>query len=393
MLRAFVLLLISAFIFSCTEERIPSVYSGDEYDVITSSLNLPRKLDNYELVLGEHYLPKGKTFSNLNNYSQFEKQQLNFKATLGRVLFYDTNLSSDRSVSCASCHKQENAFSDTRAFSDGVSTRATTRNSLALATTLSFKISYNPVDQSQARAKFSWDDSSANLGMQIRRAFNKDNEMNISDEELIARVNEQDFYPILFENAFGDQNVTREYITEAITAFVDAISATDSKFDEGLEFSSQFSSDNSFYNFTEEENMGKLIYNQHCASCHTDKHNFTVKSTANNGLDLQYTDRGIGGRLNDPSKFGVFKVPFLRNVGITAPYMHDGRFATLEEVVEHYNSGIQNHQNLSEELKDESGNPKKLNLKQSEKDALVAYLNTLTDTNLIKDQRFSDPFK
>ena len=255
MLRAFVLLLISAFIFSCTEERIPSVYSGDEYDVITSSLNLPRKLDNYELVLGEHYLPKGKTFSNLNNYSQFEKQQLNFKATLGRVLFYDTNLSSDRSVSCASCHKQENAFSDTRAFSDGVSTRATTRNSLALATTLSFKISYNPVDQSQARAKFSWDDSSANLGMQIRRAFNKDNEMNISDEELIARVNEQDFYPILFENAFGDQNVTREYITEAITAFVDAISATDSKFDEGLEFSSQFSSDNSFYNF----NILKII--------------------------------------------------------------------------------------------------------------------------------------
>ncbi|MDF1696118.1 MAG: cytochrome c peroxidase [Saprospiraceae bacterium] len=391
---AFICLLFCLLVFfSCEKERNLDDYSNEEYALISQELTLPQVVNSYQLELKEHFLPPGKTYPKVNTVSFGDIYSNNNKATLGRVLFYDKTLSLDRNVSCGSCHHPERAFSDDKQFSEGVGEVITKRNTLALATTLSFKISYSPIDPSLSRSKFSWDDSAADLPQQVKNAFLSENEMNIEEEEIKQRISERPFYSILFKKAFGTDEVNSDRIAESISAFVDAISSVNSKFDKGLESAALFSVDKDFYNFTAEENEGKKLYNANCASCHTDKHNFTVKATANNGLEMEYSDNGIGGRLNDPDFYGVFKIPFLRNIELTAPYMHDGRFETLEEVVDHYSEGIVNHSNLSDELKDENGNPLLLNFNQEEKSALVAYLKTLTDKEVTSDEKFLDPFK
>lgn len=386
-------LLCILFFFSCEKERNVNDYSDDEYALLSEYLTLPQQVNDYQLELKEHFLPEGKTYPKVNTVSLSDIVSNNNKATLGRVLFYDKKLSFDRNVSCGSCHKPERAFSDDKQFSEGVDNVITKRNSLALATTLSFKISYNPFDPGLSRAKFSWDDSAADLPQQVKNAFRKENEMNIDDEEIVNRINESPYYTVLFTKAFGDAEVNSDRIAESITTFIDAISSINSKFDQGLEASPRFSAEKDFYNFTEEENRGKTLYNANCASCHTDKHNFTVKATANNGLDMEYEDKGIGGRLNDAALFGVFKIPFLRNIELTAPYMHDGRFETLEQVVDHYSNGVMNHTNLSVELRNTDGSAKNMNFNQNDRNALVAYLKTLTDESINQDERFLDPFK
>jgi len=386
-------LFLMVFLISCEKERNADDYSSDQYALISDALTLPKVVNNYQLQLGEHFLPEGKTYPKVNILSKGAIRENNNRATLGRVLFYDETLSLDRKVSCGTCHNPQQAFTENRRFSQGVGEVITKRNTLALATTLSFKISYNPIDPTLSRAKFSWDDSAASLPEQVKIAFRKENEMNIDEEEIKVRIAESPFYEVLFEKAFGDTEVNSDRIAEAITAFIDAISSVNSKFDEGLEHSLHFSIDNDFYNFTEEENRGKSLYNANCASCHTPKHSFTVKPTANNGLQKSYADKGIGGRIGKSELYGVFKIPFLRNIELTAPYMHDGRFETLEEVVDHYSDGVADHPNLSAELRNEDGTPKRLNLNEYDRNALVAYLKTLTDQSLSSDERFADPFK
>ena len=378
---------------SCSKERNEDDYNSEDYALLKADLTLPQVVNDYELQLGEHFLPQGKTYPKVNIVSLAETQANNNRATLGRVLFFDKTLSLDKNVSCGTCHDPSRAFSDDNQFSDGVDGKVTTRNSLALATTLSFKISYNPIDPSLSGSNFSWDDSASSLDQQVKNAFRNENEMNITEDEILNRIAEQPFYPILFEKAFGDSQVDTDRISAAISSFVDAISSVNSKFDKGLEHASQFSVEHDFYNFTEEENRGKQLYNSNCASCHTDKHNFTVKTTGNNGLEMNYADNGVGGRLNIKEFFGIFKVPFLRNIELTGPYMHDGRFETLEDVVDHYSEGIMAHENLSEELKNPNGTPRNLNLNQEDKGALVAYLKTLTDETIASDTRFTDPFR
>jgi cytochrome c peroxidase len=129
-----------------------------------------------------------------------------------------------------------------------------------------------------------------------------------------------------------------------------------------------------------------------CASCHSQNFGRPVKFYANNGLDAITLDKGVGGITGASSEQGTFKVPTLRNIAITAPYMHDGRFATLEDVVEHYSSGIKSHPNLASELKDGS-QPKKFNFSSQEKSDLITFLGTLTDDVFKTDERFSNPFK
>lgn len=392
-LQYFSLFIVSMCIFACSQERNVDDYTDEDYALISEELTLPQAIQDYELHLGEHFLPQGKTYPKVNILSLAAQSSNNNKATLGRVLFYDETLSLDRNVSCGTCHQSERAFSDESRFSDGVEQTTTNRNSLALATTLSFKISYNPIDPSLSKSKFSWDDSAPDMETQIKNAFRKENEMNITDAEVLRRIDEHAHYSVLFAKTFGDSEISTERIVESIAAFVNSISSVNSKFDEGLEHSSNFLVENPFYNFTEEENRGKALYNSNCASCHTDKHNFTVRASANNGLELDYDDNGIGGRLNKPELFGVFKIPFLRNIGLTAPYMHDGRFETLHDVVDHYSDGLAAHPNLSAELRNDDQSPRELNLDQQEKDALVAYLHTLTDETIASDERFSDPFR
>jgi len=391
-LYPFIILFFTLAIYSCEKERNIDKYTDEEFDMIRTELDIPLKVADYELQLGEHLLESGTIFPQLTASSRAAKQDNNNRATLGRVLFYDKNLSKDRNIACGSCHNAQKAFSDDKQFSEGVDGIITKRNSLALGTTLSFKISYNPVDPAVQATLFSWDDSASSLEDQIALAFSNENEMDITDNEIIERLEEKQYYKILFERAYGDGAFTSERINESIVDFVNSISSKSTKFDKGLEKSASFSAERDFINFSESENLGKSIYNNNCATCHTSKHNFTVKTRANNGLDLEYQDKGVGGRLNRPSLNGVFKVPFLRNIALSAPYMHDGRFETLEEVVDHYSDNIVNHKNLSEELKTENGNAKKLNLSGKEKVALIDYLHTLTDYDMMEDERFADPF-
>lgn len=383
----------SLVLIACESERNTDQYTDEEFELIRAELDLPKEVADYELQLGEYLLEPGTIFPTFQESSLGAKQRNNNKATLGRVLFYDQNLSQDRSVSCGSCHQADHAFSDTQQFSTGVDGVTTRRNSLALATTLSFKISYNPLDASLPTALFSWDHSAKSLDQQVALAFTNENEMNIDDALMMDRLEEKEFYPILFEKAYGDAAMTPIRMQSAIVEFINSISSVTSKFDAGLEKVPYFSADANFGNFTESEQLGKQLYNTNCASCHSKKHNFAVKASANNGLQMVYEDKGIGGRLNRPSDYGVFKVPFLRNVEVTGPYMHDGRFATLEQVVDHYSDGLVSHPNLASELKNEDGSPKRLHLSDSEKEALVNYLKTLTDYKLMRDPRFTDPFE
>jgi cytochrome c peroxidase len=160
-----------------------------------------------------------------------------------------------------------------------------------------------------------------------------------------------------------------------------------------------------FTNFTAQEVLGRQIFlgqtgNATCAACHgTD--NFVPNNIFNNGLEFPYVDLGVGGITGQPQDQGVFKVPSLRNIELTAPYMHDGRFATLEQVVEFYNSGVVDNPNLPPPLRFPpppgsppgiSGPVRRLNLSGDQKAALVAFLKTLTDTNVTTDVKFSDPF-
>ncbi|MCT4623521.1 MAG: c-type cytochrome, partial [Schleiferiaceae bacterium] len=152
-----------------------------------------------------------------------------------------------------------------------------------------------------------------------------------------------------------------------------------------------------FPTFTQEENRGKQVFFSPnlggCAVCHGTEA-FIAPGPRSNGLDATITDAGVGGNTGNPNQQGLFKTPSLRNVAARPPYMHDGRFATLEEVVEHYNSGVQMSPNLHPALIDPNNNtqPKRLNLSEADKAALVAFLRTLDDNAMMTDEKFSDPF-
>ena len=216
-------------------------------------------------------------------------------------------------------------------------------------------------------------------------------EMGMDLNLLVNRVKSKDYYRVLFEKAF-DGNITQENILNSIAEFINAMVVSDTRFDKGVE--QHFDETRDFDNFTAAENLGKRLFIDNCATCHGSNHVRVNTSAANNGLDMEYTDQGVGALTNIINDNGVFKVPLLRNIELTGPYMHDGRFETLEEVIEHYNSGVQDHRNLHPLLQDGFVNgPKKLNLSDEEKAALVSFLKTLTDTRITSDERFSDPFK
>lgn len=305
-------------------------------------------------------------------------------ATLGRVLFYDKRLSKNQSISCSSCHQQSHGFADSRKFSLGFEGGLTARNSMGLSNARYY-----------LRKHFFWDERAATLEDQVLGPIQNPVEMGMTLADLRTRIAAEPYYTNLFARAFGTTDVTDQTISRALAQFVRSIISTRSKYDAGIPVG--------FSNFTAEENLGRQIFfgqvgRATCAACHgTD--NFVPGTTINNnGLENPYVDKGVGGLTGRAQDEGLFKAPSLRNIGLTAPYMHDGRFATLEEVVEFYNSGVVNHPNLSPPLRVPSppgtppGPPLRLNLTADQKAALVAFLKTLTDTNLVAEEKFSDPF-
>lgn len=370
---------------SCIEDNVETQimhYSPEEYATLQQKLNLPEERFDYTVnVIANNF--GGTSMIPINSA----------KATLGRVLFYDKQLSHNNTVACASCHQQEAGFADNKAQSEGFNGGLTKRNSLALASVANFESSYgggNTANFNQ-NAAFLWDERANSILEQSKIAIEDNVEMGMDIDDLANKLAQEDYYRILFHKAYGSSEITPNRITESLQEFLNAFVSNKSKFDKGL--SAHFAPEAHFTNFTQQENLGKNLFVIHCSNCHDSRMAGVLVATANNGLDLEYTDRGRGAITGNSSDNGVFKVPMLRNIELTAPYMHDGRFATLEEVVEHYNSGIKAHPNLNFELRDfQTSQPKRLNLSNSEKQALVAFLKTLTDTEFAGDVRFSNPF-
>ena len=324
-----------------------------------------------------------------NDNTPADNPVTNQGATLGRVLFYDKNLSANKTIACASCHNQANGFSDDAILSEGFEGGLTRRHSMGLINARWY-----------ARGRFFWDERAATLEEQVLEPFQDPVEMGMTLETLEAAVAEQEFYPQLFENAFGSRDITSDAIAKALAQFIRSIVSTNSKYDTGRAQVPNHIND--FPNYTPSENNGKRLFflpteqnGGGCIGCHfTEAFVNADNGTTNNGLDATSTDDlGVFEAIPNNRFLGAFKVPSLKNIEVTAPYMHDGRFATLEEVVEHYNSGVQNHQNLAGALRDPvTGLPKRLNFTDQEKADLVAFLRTLTDEDIMVDERFSDPF-
>lgn len=369
---------------SCIKDQVDEVvqnYSDEEYATLTKALDLPMETQEYRLdlpvVLGGTSVVSDK-----------------HQATLGRVLFYDKRLSANDEISCASCHKAELAFADDVAFSEGFEGELTARNSLTLGAFPSFNAYYG----FGGSTRMFWDERAATVVEQSELTLQDPIEMGQDLNELAQELLEEDYYRVLFEKAypsngngfFGNLD-NKQKILRAIEAFVNSIGCFNTRFDQGLEKHGNM--DVQFSNLTAEENAGKQLFNANCSSCHNLGSGFaTTVLNANNGLEMNYEDKGIGGVTNQNQMDGVFKVPMLRNIAVTGPYMHDGRFETLEEVVEHYSTGVKNHPNLHENLRKSNGEPKRLNLTATEKANLVAFLNTLTDLSSMTQEKYADPF-
>jgi cytochrome c peroxidase len=301
-------------------------------------------------------------------------------ATLGRVLFYDKRLSTNQTISCASCHQQAYAFSDPRQFSVGYNGSNGTRNAMGLSNARWYQ-----------RKHFFWDERAATLEDQTLMPIQNPIEMGMTLDVLTNRLAAEPFYTNLFTAAFGSPAVTTNRVSFALAQFVRSIVSVNSRYDIGVT--------NNFANFTAQENLGRqLFFGQTgnpappCAVCHATDNFVPTTTLNNNGLEFPYVDLGVGGITGVAAQDGLFKVPSLRNIALTAPYMHDGRFTNLAQVVEFYNSGVVSNANLSPPLRAPGGAPLRLNLTTAQKAALVAFLNTLTDTNLVSDAKLSDPF-
>ena len=323
----------------------------------------------------------------------------NAGAVLGRVLFYDRQLSRNNTVACASCHEQRAGFSDPKPFSIGFEGGRTGRNSMSLAN-LRF------TNHRGARPGFFWDERAATLEAQVLMPIQDRIEMGMELKELEAKLQKLPYYPPFFAAAFGTPEVTSDRLAKAVAQFLRSMVAFNSKFDcaadaAGGRYSAPFAK------FTDQENLGKSLFidgvggvaEVGCAHCHIPP-TFGMPKAFNNGLDLKSKDRGLGALNkppNDPftpSDDGKFKASSLRNIALTAPYMHDGRFKTLDEVVEHYSRGVHPHENLGLAFGDQPDNGATLGFRLTgdQKAALVAFLKTLTDETLISDPKFSDPF-
>jgi cytochrome c peroxidase len=306
-------------------------------------------------------------------------------ATLGRVLFHDLRLSTNNRASCGSCHQQRFAFTDPMRFSNGISTAGTTDFHAMRLGNLRY---WQP-------GSMFWDRRIANAEAQASQPLHSLVEMgwgsNVGGiQALIRKMAATPYYPALFSWAFGDTAITEPRIQQALAQFVRALVSHSSRWDTGYARVFAASAPNralevDLANFTAEENRGRHLFmtdvdrgGAGCASCHRPPTFALAADARSNGLDAGETRK--------------FKAPSLRSVGLTGPYMHDGRFATLAEVVDFYASGVQDGPALDPRLR-QAGGPRRLALDAADRAALVAFLKTLDDPVLTTAPRFGDPFR
>jgi len=300
---------------------------------------------------------------------------------LGRHLFYDPILSLDSTVACASCHDQSNGFADLQTFSSGVGGLLGKRNAPSILNVGFFN-----------KGLF-WDGRAENLNDQAEVPVVDPHEMANDWDLLIPKLIKHPEYPRLFRKAFGierSDEITRDFMTNAIAQFESTLISSNARYDSIWRLQITFP--------TEDELNGLLMFFDHpaelpdaeCGHCHNGPL-LTNLSYFNNGLDPHedpdsFSDPGLGGFTKNTLDYGKFKTPSLRNIALTPPYMHDGRFETLEEVIEFYNKG--EHGNV----KGVDVNIHPLNLTDEQKKQLIAFLHTLTDTTVINNPDYNNPF-
>jgi cytochrome c peroxidase len=234
-----------------------------------------------------------------------------------------------------------------------------------------------------------WDGRATFLPAMVLMPITNHVEMGMSDMNgIVEKVKSLKYYEDLFLNAFGAANVDGDKIASALSSFVSSIGSGNTRFDQARAGQVQL-------NALEEQGRNLFFNKYNCNSCHqTEQANGYEMGGGfvNIGLDAVYTDKGRQNVSNDVADNGKFKIPNLRNISLTGPYMHDGRFATLDQVLDHYSQGISGSPALDPRLKDLNGNPMRMNISTQEKSALKAFLGTLTDYKMITDPKYSNPF-
>jgi cytochrome c peroxidase len=299
----------------------------------------------------------------------------NAGATLGRVLFYDKRLSITNTVSCGSCHEQSRGFTLGTRFGIGAFGEATRRNPMALA-----NARYNLSERYFHDMRVQSLESLALLPIQDLT------ELGSTLASIEQELASTDFYPPLFQAAFGTPDVTSDRVARALAQFLRSLISYRAKFDLAYHPLGDDRPDEQVI-LTAQERRGKDVYfESRCAFCHTFDSS-AMDDSANNGLDIVSADPGRGLPRNE------FRAASLRNIAASGPYMHDGRFATLREVIDFYDSGVQQSEWLSILLRDNpSRTPRRLNLSEEDKQALESFLQIFTDTALLADPKFADPF-
>lgn len=284
---------------------------------------------------------------------------------LGRALFYETALSRDNSVSCGSCHQLFAGFANAgHSVSHGIDGKLGNRNAPGL-----FNLNWHPY--------FMWDGGINHIEVQPLAPITNPVEMDENLNNVINKLKQKSNYRKMFKDAFGDDSITTQRIFKALAQFMGAIYSYQSKYDMVKQGKAQFNAS---------EQNGYNLFIQKCSACHTEPL-FTDFSFRNNGLSINpaMQDSGRMRITGDPNDRNKFKVPSLRNIAVTSPYMHDGRFETLQQVLEHYNSGIVQSPTLDTLLKNS------IPLTNQEKQDLINFLYTLTDYEFLYDKKYSDP--
>ena len=398
MKNSVLVLSLVALLFSCSSNEDSNENVNNSDDDINQNVDFDLLANIFEINFDtppnyeDQPIPNYINQDNTPNNNQIRDES----AVLGQILFYDSNLSSNNTTSCASCHKQTFAFGDDNLVSQGANGQ-TGRHSMRL-----INARFGNED------RFFWDERANSLEDQTTMPIQDHLEMGFSGidndpdfNDLITKLENIDYYPELFTYAFGDPQITEVRMQNALSQFIRSIQSFDSKYDAGR---SQVGNENQpFPNFTEQENNGKMLYMQNanfnnqgvringgvnCNQCHGAPEFSISQNRDNNGV------LGIIG--STALDLTVTRSPSLRdlvnNNGLSnGPFFHDGSATTIAAVIEHYNNGVQNNNNLDNRLRPQ-GNVQNLNMTAQEIADLVAFMETLTGTNVYIDSRWSNPF-
>lgn len=347
-----------------------SFYScGNDGEIQNLSL-IPFSTSDYELII-----PEGFPQMEIPADNQLTKEGVE----LGRRLFYDPILSADSSLSCASCHQVHFSFTDKKPLSAGIAGKTGRRSAMSLV-----NLGFN-------KNGFFWDGRAATLEEQALIPVEDPIEMHNNWDTLVEKIKLHQEYPVLFRKAFGietEAEINKELVAKAIAQFERTlISSGDSKFDRVKRGEAEFTPDE-LIGFDLFFDISPEYKDAECAHCHNVPL-MTTNEYFNNGITEAYDlsdfkDKGLGEVTGDSIDIGKFKAPTLRNIEMTAPYMHDGRFKTLEEVMEHYSSGGKYSETVSPLIRP-------LKLSETEKRQLIAFLKTLTDTTFVNNPEILAP--